>query len=100
MGGRRNLLQWEAVEFWELLKAARRKTKMHDPIIHTEQAAETQDLGRVAQEKDAPCALPASRKNWESEVKCSCSSSNPLDRTAARPELWQVSDLQPKIRES
>lgn len=35
MGGRRNLLlQWEAVEFWELLKTARRKDKnawSHNP---------------------------------------------------------------------
>lgn len=73
---------------------------MHDPIIHTAKAAEKQDLERVTQEKNAPCALPASRKNWEAEVKCSCSSSNPLDRTAARPGIWQVSDLQPKSRES
>lgn len=76
------------------------ETEMHDPIIHTEKTAEKQDLERVAQEKDAPCAIPASRKNWEAEVKCSCSLHNPLDRTGARPGLWQVSDLQPKIRES
>lgn len=60
---------------------------MHDLIIHREKAAEKQDLGRAAQEKDAPCALPASRKNWEAEVKCSCSSYNPFDSTAARPGL-------------